>query len=379
MHDAYPRLFEPAHDRRPAQPAAPRRAPPTSRSRAPPPSASRARTAPRPPTVRFPDGDTFAPVRIRVAASRERLRGPPQRRAPHGSPCTRPPRPSSAPAQPSRGRRRRLRRPARLPPGQADAARRRAGVRSHGARRARRRRRAADHQRLPLRRRAGRAVRAPPGPEVGRATRHVAAPLRHRARPRPGGGLRLARAHARRASTSSSATRGSPGTTASRSTPRSARRTAGDGARERACRPSCPTSTRRCSPRAAQRWNVSAALLAAQLYAESNFNPFAQSGAGAQGIAQFMPGTARALGLDDPFDAEQAIDAQAHLMRDLLRRFARGAARARRLQRGPGAGRRAACACRRTRRRAATSRGSSACSAAPATPRPADWRCALST
>ena len=74
--------------------------------------------------------------------------------------------------------------------------------------------------------------------------------------------------------------------------------------------------------RAAQRWNVSSALLAAQLYAESNFNPFAESGAGAQGIAQFMPGTARALGLADPFDAEQAIDAQAHLMRDLLRRFA---------------------------------------------------------
>jgi soluble lytic murein transglycosylase-like protein len=74
--------------------------------------------------------------------------------------------------------------------------------------------------------------------------------------------------------------------------------------------------------RAAMRWNVSAALLAAQLYAESNFNPFAESSAGAQGIAQFMPGTARALGLDDPFDAAQAIDAQAHLMRDLLRRFA---------------------------------------------------------
>jgi hypothetical protein len=74
--------------------------------------------------------------------------------------------------------------------------------------------------------------------------------------------------------------------------------------------------------RAAQRWNVSAALLAAQLYAESNFNPFVRSPAGAEGIAQFMPGTARALGLDDPFDAEQAIDAQAHLMRDLLRRFA---------------------------------------------------------
>jgi soluble lytic murein transglycosylase-like protein len=74
--------------------------------------------------------------------------------------------------------------------------------------------------------------------------------------------------------------------------------------------------------RAAQRFNVSATLLAAQLYAESNFNPFAVSRAGAQGIAQFMPATARAFGLRDPFDAEQAISAQARLMRDLLRRFA---------------------------------------------------------
>ena len=74
--------------------------------------------------------------------------------------------------------------------------------------------------------------------------------------------------------------------------------------------------------RAAQRWNVSAALLAAQLYAESNFNPFATSSVGAQGIAQFMPETARAIGLTDPYDAAQAIDAQARLMRDLLRRFA---------------------------------------------------------
>ena len=73
--------------------------------------------------------------------------------------------------------------------------------------------------------------------------------------------------------------------------------------------------------RAALRWNVPMNLLAAQLYAESGFNPFAQSGAGAQGIAQFMPGTAQAYGLTDPFDAHRAIDAQAHLMSDLLERF----------------------------------------------------------
>ena len=62
-------------------------------------------------------------------------------------------------------------------------------------------------------------------------------------------------------------------------------------------------------------------LLAAQLYAESGFNPFAQSPAGAQGIAQFMPGTAQSYGLANPFDPERAIDAQAHLMSDLLKQF----------------------------------------------------------
>jgi transglycosylase-like protein with SLT domain/D-alanyl-D-alanine carboxypeptidase-like protein len=73
--------------------------------------------------------------------------------------------------------------------------------------------------------------------------------------------------------------------------------------------------------RAAARWNVSAALLAAQLMAESNFNPYAVSPAGARGIAQFIPSTAAAYGLRDPFDPVAAIDAQAHLMSDLLRQF----------------------------------------------------------
>jgi hypothetical protein len=73
--------------------------------------------------------------------------------------------------------------------------------------------------------------------------------------------------------------------------------------------------------RAAARWNVSVALLAAQLMAESNFNPYAASPAGAQGIAQFIPSTAAAYGLRNPFDPAEAMDAQAHLMSDLLRRF----------------------------------------------------------
>ena len=94
---------------------------------------------------------------------------------------------------------------------------------------------------------------------------------------------------------------------------------------------------------AAQRWNVSATLLAAQIYAESGFNPFARSQAGAQGIAQFMPATARAFGLANPFDAEQAIHAQAHFMRDLLRQFSSVPLALAAYNAGPG--RVAACGC----------------------------------
>jgi hypothetical protein len=95
----------------------------------------------------------------------------------------------------------------------------------------------------------------------------------------------------------------------------------GDGRATRAVQSFVPARFAPLIIGAAQRWGVSAHLLAAQLYAESNFNPFARSLAGAEGIAQFMPGTAAAIGLLDPFDPEAAINAQAHLMRDLLGRF----------------------------------------------------------
>ncbi len=82
-----------------------------------------------------------------------------------------------------------------------------------------------------------------------------------------------------------------------------------------------PERFRRPLIEAASRHGVSAALLAAQIMAESNFNPAAVSPAGAQGIAQFMPATAAAYGLDDPFDPDAAIDAQARMMGELLARF----------------------------------------------------------
>jgi transglycosylase-like protein with SLT domain/D-alanyl-D-alanine carboxypeptidase-like protein/putative Flp pilus-assembly TadE/G-like protein len=99
--------------------------------------------------------------------------------------------------------------------------------------------------------------------------------------------------------------------------------TSGDGALSAGSLPAfVPAQFRQPILSAAARWNVSAALLAGQLMAESGFDPNAGSPAGAQGIAQFMPSTAAAYGLTNPFDPVAAINAQAHLMADLLRRFA---------------------------------------------------------
>jgi hypothetical protein len=117
----------------------------------------------------------------------------------------------------------------------------------------------------------------------------------------------------------------------------------GDGRATRAVQAFVPASFAPLIIRAAQRWGVSAQLLAAQLYAESNFNPFARSPAGAEGIAQFMPGTAEAIGLLDPFDPDAAINAQAHLMRDLLGRFGSVPLALAAYNAGPGAV--AACGC----------------------------------
>ncbi len=57
------------------------------------------------------------------------------------------------------------------------------------------------------------------------------------------------------------------------------------------------------------------------IWKESRFDPNAQSPVGAEGIAQFMPGTAKMRGLADPFDIEQAIPASATYLGELKRGF----------------------------------------------------------
>lgn len=72
---------------------------------------------------------------------------------------------------------------------------------------------------------------------------------------------------------------------------------------------------------AASKYGVPASLLSAVAKQESGYDPKAVSPVGAQGLMQLMPGTARGLGVTDPFDPSQAVDGAARMLRDLTTRF----------------------------------------------------------
>ena len=74
---------------------------------------------------------------------------------------------------------------------------------------------------------------------------------------------------------------------------------------------------------AGQRFGVDPRLLWIVAYLESRFQPSAISPKGARGLMQFMPATANRYGLNDPHNAEAAIDAAARYLRDLLTRYGR--------------------------------------------------------
>lgn len=71
---------------------------------------------------------------------------------------------------------------------------------------------------------------------------------------------------------------------------------------------------------AGARHGIDANLLAAVAKVESGGNPNAVSSAGASGLMQFMPGTARGMGID-PLDPAQAIDGAARLLTQLRGRL----------------------------------------------------------
>lgn len=71
----------------------------------------------------------------------------------------------------------------------------------------------------------------------------------------------------------------------------------------------------------ATHWQLPEAFLARLIWQESQFDPLALSPAGAQGIAQFMPGTARLRNLTNAFDPAQALARSAEYLRFLGDKF----------------------------------------------------------
>ncbi len=73
--------------------------------------------------------------------------------------------------------------------------------------------------------------------------------------------------------------------------------------------------------RLSRRYGVSESLVRAIISVESCFDRLARSSAGAQGLMQLMPATARWLGVTDAYDPEQNLEGGIRYFRELQRRF----------------------------------------------------------
>lgn len=85
-----------------------------------------------------------------------------------------------------------------------------------------------------------------------------------------------------------------------------------------------PVSTEqicRALTKAAMSHGIPTGFLARLIWQESRFDPMARSPVGAMGVAQFMPKTAAAFGLEDPHDPISSVAASARFLKQLRDQF----------------------------------------------------------
>lgn len=82
----------------------------------------------------------------------------------------------------------------------------------------------------------------------------------------------------------------------------------------------CPQDLEPLIADAGEKYGVDPSVIKAVISVESGFRPGAVSGAGAQGLMQLMPGTARALGVD-PTDVAQNIEGGTKYLSRQIDRF----------------------------------------------------------